>query len=111
MGYFWHFARGSQEDHRYGRRPVQSFTGCIAYGQACQRVSQLHGEVSRKMWNKFSGICEIKAITNAQNWHYWADKQLYNYIDEHKLDAFIDRKWYPEKRAMDIVADQTGKLF
>ena len=74
-------------------------------------VSQLHGEVSRKMWNKFSGICEIKAITNAQNWHYWADKQLYNYIDEHKLDAFIDRKWYLKKRAMDIVADQTGKLF
>ena len=49
------------------------------------------------MWNKFSGICEIKAITNAQNWHYWADKQLYNYIDEHKLDAFIDRKVVPEK--------------
>ena len=48
MGVFlWHFARGSREDHRYGRRPVQSFTGCIAYGQAfANGVSQLHGEVS-----------------------------------------------------------------
>src|SRR5436190_6124112 len=40
-------------------------------------VSQLHGNVSREMWSKYENICEIKAITNAQNWKYWADKQLY----------------------------------
>src|SRR5207302_4216179 len=31
-------------------------------------VSKLHGEVSRQMWGMYEGICEIKSITNAQNW-------------------------------------------
>ena len=73
-------------------------------------VSQLHGEVSRQMWNKYEGICEIKAITNAQNWQYWADKQLYRFADERNEDGFIDRKRFLKKRAFDLVADQTGKL-
>ncbi|MCX6322929.1 MAG: alpha-glucan family phosphorylase [Sphingobacteriales bacterium] len=83
----------------------------LRFAKFSNGVSQLHGEVSRKMWNKYEGICEITAITNAQNWHYWADKQLYNFMDEHKIDAFVDRKRYLKKRGMEIVADQTGKLF
>ncbi len=83
----------------------------LRFARLANGVSQLHGEVSRRMWSKFDDICEIKAITNAQNWHYWADKQLYNFIDDHNTDAFIDRKRFLKKRAMDIVADQTGKLF
>src|SRR6185295_5777885 len=39
-------------------------------------VSQMHGEVSRKMWKDFEKICEIKAVTNAQNHTYWKDKEL-----------------------------------
>lgn len=74
-------------------------------------VSQLHGEVSRQMWDKHEGICEIKAITNAQNWQYWADKQLYRFADERNEAGFIDRKRFLKKRAFDLVADQTGKLF
>lgn len=73
-------------------------------------VSQLHGEVSRRMWEKYEGICEIKAITNAQNWQYWADKQLYRSMDNDDSEAFIDRKRYLKKRAFDVVADQTGML-
>jgi starch phosphorylase len=82
----------------------------LRFAKFANGVSQLHGEVSRQMWNKYQGICEITAITNAQNWHYWADKQLYSFIDEHKVDAFVDRKRYLKKRAMELVADQTGKL-
>ncbi len=74
-------------------------------------VSQLHGDVSRQMWNKYEGICEIKAITNAQNYQYWADKQLYHFADSNNDEGFIDRKRYLKKRAFDLVADQTGKLF
>jgi len=73
-------------------------------------VSQLHGEVSRQMWGKYDGICPITSITNAQNWHYWADKQLYHFLDDHNIDAFLDRKRFLKKRAFDVVADQTGKL-
>lgn len=74
-------------------------------------VSALHGEVSRKMWGHYENIAPIISITNAQNWRYWADKQLYFAMDENNEERFDDRKKYLKKRAMDIVADQTGKLF
>jgi starch phosphorylase len=82
----------------------------LRFAKLANGVSQLHGEVSRKMWGKYEGICEIISITNAQDWQYWADKQLYHFIDDHNIDAFIDRKRYLKKRAFDMVADQTGKL-
>ncbi len=83
----------------------------LRFARLSNGVSQLHGEVSRKMWNKYEDICEIKAITNAQNWHYWADKQLYRFADEGNEEGFIDRKKYLKKRAFEIVSDQTGRVF
>jgi len=74
-------------------------------------VSKLHGEVSRRMWGHYENIASIKSITNAQNWRYWSDKQLYRAMEEANDAVFDDRKRYLKKRAFDIVADQTGKLF
>jgi glycogen phosphorylase len=82
----------------------------LRFARLANGVSQLHGEVSRQMWKKYENICEIKAITNAQNWHYWADKQLYNFADTHNDEGFIDRKRYLKKRAFEIVSDQSGKV-
>lgn len=82
----------------------------LRFAHLANGVSQLHGEVSRKMWAKYNDICEIKSITNAQNWHYWADKQLYHFIDDHNINSFIDRKRWLKKRSFEIVADQSGKL-
>ncbi len=74
-------------------------------------VSQLHGVVSREMWSKYSNICEIKAITNAQEFKYWADKPLYDAKDENDNMLFDFRKKHLKKRTFKIVADQTGNLF
>ena len=74
-------------------------------------VSKLHGDVSRKMWEKFDNLCSITSITNSQNYKYWADKQLYSAMDENDTSSFLDRKRWLKKRAFDLVADQTGKLF
>ncbi|MEZ5034925.1 MAG: alpha-glucan family phosphorylase [Chitinophagaceae bacterium] len=74
-------------------------------------VSKLHGEVARKMWSKYENTCEIISITNAQNWMYWADKQLYRFSEAGDDYAFDDRKRYLKKRAFEIVADQSGKIF
>ena len=83
----------------------------LRFARLANGVSQLHGEVSRHMWAKYDNICEIKAITNAQNWQYWADKQLYHFADSHNEDGFKDRKHFLKKRAFEIVADQAGKVF
>jgi len=74
-------------------------------------VSQLHGVVSNEMWGKYPGICEIKAITNAQDFKYWADKKLYSAREEREDEEFDFRKKHLKKRAFRIVADQCGKLF
>lgn len=74
-------------------------------------VSKLHGEVSRAMWSKYPGICEIKSITNAQEFKYWGDKELYIAKDENNDTLFDYRKKILKKRLFRIVADQTGNLF
>ena len=82
----------------------------LRFARKANGVSELHGHVSRKMWGGIDGVCPIIHITNAQNWRYWADKQLYYAMDEQNEERFQDRKYYLKKRAFDIVADQTGKL-
>lgn len=82
----------------------------LRFARKANGVSELHGHVSRKMWGGIDGVCPITHITNAQNWRYWADKQLYFAMDGGDHERFADRKRYLKKRAFDIVADQTGKL-
>ena len=83
----------------------------LRFARLANGVSQLHGEVSRDMWSKYPNICPIISITNAQNWTYWADKQMYKFKDVGDDYGFDDRKKWMKKRAFEIVADQTGKLF
>jgi len=83
----------------------------LRFARLANGVSKLHGEVSRHMWGKYDGVCPIISITNAQNWRYWADKQLYRASEEGNDTWWDDRKKYLKKRAFEIVADQTGKLF
>lgn len=82
----------------------------LRFARKANGVSELHGHVSRKMWGGIDGICPIIHITNAQNWRYWADKQLYTAMNEQDDARFADRKNFLKKRAFDVVADQTGKL-
>ena len=95
-----------EEDDRFNHSLCALKMARIANG-----VSQLHGEVSRKMWSKYEGICEIKAITNAQEFKYWADKPLYDAKDESDDMSFDFRKKHLKKRMFKIIADQTGNLF
>jgi starch phosphorylase len=83
----------------------------LRFAHLANGVSQLHGHVSRALWSKYTGICPIISITNAQNWRYWADKQLYKKMEEGDDYWFDDRKKYLKQRAFEIVADQTGKIF
>lgn len=83
----------------------------LRFARLANGVSELHGHVSRAMWGRYSNICPIISITNAQNWRYWADKQLYRFMEAGDDYGIDDRKKYLKKRAFEIVADQTGKIF
>src|SRR5687768_1869403 len=94
--------------------PEDQFNHSLAalrFAHIANGVSRLHGHVSRAMWGKYENICPIISITNSQNWHYWADKQLYKFSEAGDEYGFDDRKKYLKKRAFELVADQTGKIF
>jgi starch phosphorylase len=74
-------------------------------------VSRLHGEVARKMWGGYKGICEIKSITNAQNKTYWSDAELDTALEKKNDQALTNRKRELKKKLFRVVANQTGKLF
>jgi starch phosphorylase len=74
-------------------------------------VSQLHGEVSRKMWGDYQGICEIKAITNAQNKTYWSDPDMDKALADGDDKNLVARKKELKRKLFRVVANQTGKLF
>jgi len=83
----------------------------LRYARLANGVSQLHGRVAAQMWEHYPGTCKIISITNAQNWSYWADKQLYRFFNQGEDYLLDDRKQYLKKRAFELVADQTGKIF
>ena len=94
--------------------PSDQFNHSLAalrFAKLANGVSQLHGRVSRALWGKHENICPIISITNAQNWKYWADKQLYKFLEAGDDYGMDDRKKYLKRRAFEIVADQTGKIF
>ncbi|MFZ6001331.1 MAG: alpha-glucan family phosphorylase [Bacteroidota bacterium] len=74
-------------------------------------VSQLHGDVSRKMWGGYKNICEIKAITNAQNRTYWSDEVLDKALATGDDSLLVKRKKELKAKLFRVVANQTGKLF
>ena len=74
-------------------------------------VSEVHGHVSREMWAENDNICPIIHVTNAQNKTYWADKALQGHLASGDNEALLHRKKHLKKRLIEIVGDQTGKIF
>jgi starch phosphorylase len=74
-------------------------------------VSKLHGEVARKMWSGFKGICDITSVTNAQNKTYWLDSEIGAARERNDYEAVAKRKKELKYKLFRTVANQTGKLF
>ncbi len=74
-------------------------------------VSELHGEVARKMWAHYGNVCEITHITNAQNKKYWVDGMLEEARINQDKEAIAARKKELKARLFKEVANQTGRIF
>ncbi|MDJ1494855.1 alpha-glucan family phosphorylase [Cytophagaceae bacterium DM2B3-1] len=74
-------------------------------------VSKMHTQVLQKMWGGASNISPILSITNAQNFTYWADKELYDAFQNKETDKFINRKKFFKRQLFEEVADQTGEIY
>ena len=83
----------------------------LKFARRANGVSQLHGKVAQEMWCSNAGICDITAITNAQNKSYWKDEELDNAIMNNDDEGIIRRKKQMKRELFKVVADQCGKLF
>lgn len=100
------------DEYVYPENGVLNYTlTALRLSRKANGVSQLHGEVARNMWGEYKGICEITAITNAQNKTYWLDTGLAKAFEEKDDKALLEQKKELKKKLFRVVANQTGKLF
>lgn len=112
MSFFNGLTTRQVEEHVAPENGILNYTlTALRMAKIANGVSQLHGEVSRRMWNGYTGISEITAITNAQNKTYWHDRELDTALETNDDAALIDRKKRLKHKLFKTVASQTGKLF
>ncbi len=74
-------------------------------------VSKLHQQTLCKMWKDFDGACKLIAITNAQNFSYWSDTELYKALADNDDVALLKRKKQCKHLLFEEVADQDGEIY
>jgi glycogen phosphorylase len=112
MSFFNGLTQKQVEEYVSPENGVLNYTlTALRMAKRANGVSQLHGEVSRKMWNGYKNICEITAITNAQNKTYWQDPQLARALETNNDEELVARKKHLKHKLFRLVANQTGKLF
>ncbi len=112
MGFFNGITQREVEELVAPENGILNYTlTALRMAKRANGVSQLHGEVARKMWSGYEGICEITAITNAQNQAYWIDPELAMALLKDNDKVLISRKKELKYKLFRTVANQTGKLF
>ena len=112
MGFFGNLTPEEVDNAVAPENGILNYTlSALRLAKKANGVSQLHGVVSRKMWGDYNGICDITAITNAQNKTYWSDAELDNALSSGDDNALISRKKELKRKLFRVVANQTGKLF
>lgn len=96
---------GHEHSDNFGYTPA-----ALRMSKKANGVSQLHAEVSNKMWEGVEGRPEIIGITNAQNQKYWQDKELKSALDADNDAALKARKRKLKEELFKFVANQTGNL-
>lgn len=74
-------------------------------------VSVMHQKTLSEMWNSYEGICEIISITNAQNYEYWHDEDLYKAFKNNDDKEMQRIKMQRKRDLFEIVADQCGEIY
>jgi glycogen phosphorylase len=74
-------------------------------------VSKMHLQTLKRMWGDARDICPIISITNAQNFEYWADHDMYADIKNGYDTALYTRKQACKQQLFELVADQNGEIF
>lgn len=101
---------------------IKAITGCegnelnhtlsiLRLSKKANGVSKRHLQTLKQMWAGFEGICDIVSITNAQNFSYWHDEDLYKGLKDNNNESIQNKKKSGKKVLFEIVADQCGEIY
>ena len=74
-------------------------------------VSKKHLETLCKIWKKNGNICSLISITNAQNYTFWHNENMYQAVEKKQDDELVKIKHKGKQELFEIVADQCGKIY
>jgi starch phosphorylase len=74
-------------------------------------VSRCHLDTLRRMWQEQHDICDIISITNAQNYTFWHNDQMYGACKANDNKALTACKAMAKLRLFEEVADQCGEIY
>lgn len=74
-------------------------------------VSKLHKQTLDKIWNVSQEQFNIISVTNAQDFKYWHDEEIYAAIKKNDEKEFTSTKKKKKNDLFDIVADQCGEIY
>lgn len=74
-------------------------------------VSKSHYQTLINNYQDQTGLCNIISITNAQNFNYWANKKMYQALNDKTDDILRQQKRNCKAKLFEIVADQSGEIF
>jgi len=83
----------------------------LRFSGVANAVSKLHLKTLQGLWQNYPDICKIISITNAQNFNYWADKEMYRALKEGNDDALRKIKSTRKQFLFEEVADQSGEIY
>lgn len=83
----------------------------LRFSRIANGVSKLHLKTLQGLWQNYPDICKIISITNAQNFNYWGDKEMYLALRENDDDALRRIKNNRKKILFEEVADQNGEIY
>ncbi len=74
-------------------------------------VSKAHRETLQAMWPGQQDVQNMIAITNAQNFSYWHNDELYSALAKKNDDALRKVKQKAKHELFEVVADQCGEIY
>jgi glycogen phosphorylase len=83
----------------------------LRFSKKANAVSQMHQQTLCTMWMKQKIICDIIAITNAQNYLYWHDESMYRALNNNDDAALVQKKLQRKTNLFQEVADQCGEIY
>lgn len=83
----------------------------INFCKKVNAVSKTHLKTLSNLWGPSVDMKNIISITNAQNFEYWHDPELYQSFQKNDDQLMTQIKQKRKKELFEIVADQCGEIF